>query len=149
MNLVNWSPARNLDDFYSDYRNLFGRAVAPTGMPEIANSEFDWRPVADIIESKNEYLVKVELPEVKREDVSITIDDGILKIEGERKFEKSADDEKQRRTESFHGSFFRAFSLPDNVNEEKIRAESKDGVLSVHLPKTAEKEREARTISIK
>jgi len=149
MNLINWSPVRDLDDFFADYRNLFGRSLSPTGKPELSSAEFQWRPAADIAENKDEYIVKAQLPEVKREDVSVTIEDGMLKIEGERKYEKKSEDEKQHRTESFYGSFFRAFSLPDNVDEAKIRAESKDGVLTVHLPKTVEQKNEARKISVK
>lgn len=149
MNLTNWSPLRDLDDFFADYRDMFGRSLSPQGKAEISSADFRWRPVADISENSDEYLVKAQLPEVKREDVSVTIDEGMLKIEGERKLEKTSADEKQHRVESFYGSFFRAFALPENVDQSKIRAECEDGVLRVHLPKIADRKAASRKISIK
>ena len=94
------------------------------------------RPSAEISETDKEFLIRAELPAVKKEDVKDTIDGGIITIQGERKQEKEAKDEKVHRIESFYGSFTRSFGLPENVNAEAIRCESKDGVLTVHVPKS-------------
>lgn len=149
MNLINWSPLREMDDFFSDYRNMFGRATARDGIPQLKDSDIHWRPVANISETDDEYLVKAELPEVRTEDVSVTIENGVLKLEGTRNYEQESKDETQHRTESFYGSFFRAFTLPDNVDEDNIRAACKDGILKVHLPKSNERKAEARKIAVK
>jgi HSP20 family protein len=95
----------------------------------------EWSPAADITETETEYLVKAELPGVKREDVKVTQEDGVLTIEGERKYEKEEKGEKAHRVERFYGTFSRSFSLPDDADAKAIRAETKDGVLNVHIPK--------------
>ena len=95
-----------------------------------------WTPTANISETQKEYLIKAELPEVKKEDVKITLTDGVITISGERKQEQEEIDTNEIRIESFYGTFSRSFSLPDNVDTKGIRAESKDGVLRVHVPKS-------------
>jgi HSP20 family protein len=95
----------------------------------------EWTPLVDISENSREYRIKVELPEVNREDISVTAEAGALTIMGERKFEKVETDRKYHRVERAYGTFGRSFSLPDDANPAKVRAEFKDGVLSVHLMK--------------
>ena len=90
----------------------------------------------DISEDDKEYLIKAELPEVKREDVKVTAEAGSLTITGERKFEKEEKDKKYHRVERSYGSFVRNFSFPDDASPAKVSAEFKDGVLTVHLGKT-------------
>jgi len=90
----------------------------------------------NISETDKEYLIRAELPAVKKEDVQVTFDDGMITVKGERKQQKEDKNEKYHRTESFYGSFERSFSLPDNVNADAICCESKDGILTVHIPKT-------------
>jgi len=107
-----------------------------------------WRPATDISETKKAYVVKAQLPDVKREDVSVTVDNGMLKIEGKREWKKEEDDEKQHRTESFYGTFARSFSLPEDVDVSKIRAETKDGVLTVRLPKSKADKSEPKKIEV-
>lgn len=94
-----------------------------------------WAPVADICETQKEFLVKAELPGVRREDVHVTLEDGVLTISGERRHEKEDTSGKMHRVERFHGTFSRSFALPENADPAGIRAESKDGVLNVHVPK--------------
>lgn len=144
MNLTKWNPMRDFDDLFSDYRSLFGRL----GYPEITSSDLQWRPATDISETKKAYVVKAQLPDVKREDVSVTVDNGMLKIEGKREWKKEEDDEKQHRTESFYGTFARSFSLPEDVDVSKIRAETKDGVLTVRLPKSKADKSEPKKIEV-
>ncbi len=98
-------------------------------------------------ETDSEYLVRADLPAVKKEDVSVTVDDDGVTISGERKFEREEKSERVHRRESFCGKFSRSLSLPDNANAGGIRAESKDGVLTVHIPKT--KSERSKAIEIK
>ena len=94
-----------------------------------------WTPLVDIIEDNNEYLVKAELPELKKEEVKVNVENGQLTISGERKSEKEEKGKKFHRIERSYGSFLRSFTLPESVNADTVSAEFKDGVLSVHLPK--------------
>ena len=96
----------------------------------------EWAPLVDISEDGKEYVIKAELPEVKKEDVQVTAEEGTLTITGERKFEKVEKDKKYHRVERAYGSFVRSFSLPDDASPAKVSAEFKDGVLTVHLGKT-------------
>ena len=109
-----------------------GRSLASGGN----GRKLDWAPSADISETEKEYMIRAELPAVKKEDVQVTYEDGIITIKGERKQQKDEKGEKFHRTETFYGSFERSFSLPDNVNSDAIRCESKDGILTLHVPKT-------------
>jgi HSP20 family protein len=97
--------------------------------------KIEWTPAVDIKETEKEYLVKAELPGVKREDVKVSLEDGVLMIEGERRQEKDTEGEKTHRVERFYGTFCRSFTLPEYADAKAIRAESKDGVLKVHVPK--------------
>lgn len=126
MNLITWSPFRELDQLFSRY----ARDMSPAG------DNMQWRPSADIVENEKEYLIKADLPEVKKEDIDISVENGVLTLSGERRIEKSTDDEKEHRRETFYGRFARSFALPEDVDQTKISAESKDGVLRVHLPKS-------------
>ena len=94
-----------------------------------------WTPLMDISEDNNEYLVKAELPELKKEEVKVNVENGELTISCERKSEKEEKGKKFHRIERSYGSFLRSFTLPESVNADKVSAEFKDGMLSVHLPK--------------
>ena len=106
----------------------------------------DWIPVAEITEDDKEFLVKLEVPEVKKEDMKIEVQNGSLCISGERKYEKK--DRKLHRVERFYGSFERSFSLPNNVDPDSIKAESNEGVLSIHLLKTEVKTTAIQSVKI-
>ena len=106
----------------------------------------DWIPVAEITEDDKEFLVKLEVPEVKKEDMKIEVQNGSLCISGERKYEKK--DKKLHRVERFYGSFERSFSLPNNVDPDSIKAESNEGVLSIHLLKTEVKTTAIQSVKI-
>lgn len=96
----------------------------------------EWSPLVDITEDEKEYLIKAELPEVKKEEVKITVQDDVLTISGERKYEKEEKGKKYHRVERAYGSFVRSFTLPEDADGTKVAAEFKDGVLKVHLPKS-------------
>lgn len=146
MNLTHWEPFKDADDFLRTFApGLLGRWRLPS---ELRSKEFEWSPVADITETEKEFLVKAELPGVKREDVKVTLDAGVLTIAGERKIEKDDKNEKSHRVERFYGTFSRSFGLPDNVDAASVRADSKDGVLNVHIPKVAAV-RKAKAVEIR
>ncbi len=135
MSMIRWDP-------FADADALFGRLI-PSRFPDWSRmalpgngKKLEWAPSADISETEKEYVIRAELPAVKKEDVQVTFDDGLITIKGERKQQKDEKGEKFHRVESFYGSFERSFSIPDNVNAETIRCESKDGILTVHIPKT-------------
>ena len=95
----------------------------------------DWSPLVDITEDDHEYLFKADLPEMKKDDVKVTIENGILYISGERRAEKEEKKRKFHRLERLFGTFERRFTLPEDADPTKIVAEFRDGVLQVHLPK--------------
>jgi len=141
MSLIRWDPSRELEDMGERLNRVF----AGFGRPGLARASEagrealtvpDWAPMVDITEIDDEYLIKAEIPEVKREDVKVSVENGVLTLQGERKQEKEEKGKKFHRMERYYGSFMRTFTVPDNVDETKVRAEFKDGVLNVHLPKT-------------
>jgi HSP20 family protein len=106
-----------------------------TRMPRTTEGEFEFLPLADVVEREKEYLIKVDLPEVPKEDVKVFFEEGVLTIKGERKVEKEVKGEKMHRSERYYGAFERSFVLPEDIDPKMIKAESKDGVLWVHIPK--------------
>lgn len=133
--LTSWNPLRELGSLESRLDRLFGLTSLTRNGGKEAMTVSQWTPLVDIIEDSNEYLVKAELPELKKEDVKVSVENGELTISGERKSEKEEKDKRFHRIERSYGSFIRSFTLPESVNADKVSAEFKDGVLSVHLPK--------------
>ena len=131
MRLTRWEPFREVDDLFRGFTPFFGHGP----LTRFVEGEHEFMPLADVIEREKEYLIKVDLPEVRKEDVKILIDEGLLSIKGERKLEKEVKGEKVHRTERFVGTFERSFMLPDDIDAKLIKAESRDGVLMIHLPK--------------
>ena len=137
MNIVNWTPFRDMEGFFDRYYNALGRAPLAGNDVEL-RKKMEWRPSVDISETEKHYLIKVELPEVEKDDVDVAIENGILTISGERHFESEEETETKHRIESMYGRFARSFTLPSDVDEANISAKSKNGVLKVWLPKVAE-----------
>jgi HSP20 family protein len=137
MNIVRWNPFRELEDVQTRLNRLFGE----TPMRDAGGGDnvffADWAPPVDIEENDKEYLIKAELPEVAKENVKVEMLDGVLTIEGERKQEKEEKGKKFHKVERSYGRFVRQFALPKEVEAAKIQAEFKEGMLNVHLPKTA------------
>ena len=147
MNIVNWTPFRDMEGIFDRYNNLLGRSpFALEG--EMKGKGLDWRPTVDISETKKHYVIKAELPEVEKDDVSVSVENGMLTISGERHFKKEEETETTHRVESMYGSFSRTFTLPSDADEEHITAKTKDGVLKVRVPKVAEKKEEPVKISV-
>lgn len=136
MALVRWDPFRELEEVSDRLNRMFARPVARTSNGKETMIVADWTPSVDISETEGEYQIKAEIPDVKKEDVKVTLEDGVLTIQGERKQEKEEKGKKFHRIERSYGSFVRSFSLPDVIEEEKVKAEFKDGVLNLHLPKS-------------
>jgi HSP20 family protein len=146
MRVIKWEPFRDVDDvfdrLFAESMRRWPRVGAATPPPR------EWAPAADVSETDGEYVIKAELPEVRKEDVSITVQDGVLTLSGERKQEKVEEQEKVHRIERFYGSFARRFALPENADEQGIRAESRDGVIVIHIPKQRVVEPQPRQIQI-
>ena len=135
--LRNWNQQKVLEAWQHALGSLVHRPPVhwPEGQEEpLAVAE--WAPLVDISEDDKEYLIKAELPDVRKEDVKVTAEEGTLTLKGERKFEKEEKGKKYHRVERAYGTFVRNFSLPDDASPAKVSAEFKDGVLSVHLAKT-------------
>jgi len=136
MNLVKWGPFRELEDISTRLNRIFNDT--PARAPDAENYFFaDWAPPVDIEETDKEYLIKAELPGIAKENVKVEMLDGVLTIEGERKTEEVGKGKKLHKVERSYGKFVRQFSLPAEVDAAKIQAEFKEGMLNVHLPKTA------------
>jgi len=133
MQLTKWNPFREIEDMF----DLYSRAlnVPRKGSQEILSTG-DWAPRVDISETDKAFTIKAEIPEVKKADVKVTVDNGVLTIRGERKQEKEEKNKKFHRVERYYGSFTRSFTLPDNVDETQIEASFKDGMLNLQLTKT-------------
>ncbi|WP_447972239.1 Hsp20/alpha crystallin family protein [Nitrospira sp. Kam-Ns4a] len=136
MNLELWDPFRELEDISERLSRMVSRPSGRRPERREALTVADWTPRVDIIETEKEFLIKAELPEVKKEDVKVTVQDGVLTIQGERKQEKDEKGKKFHRIERAYGSFIRSFLVPDHADEAHVSAEFKDGVLTLHLPKS-------------
>ncbi|HMU30365.1 MAG: Hsp20/alpha crystallin family protein [Nitrospira sp.] len=138
MAIVRWDPFRELEEMSDRLNRMItrpGAAQTATQGKEVMTVA-DWAPTVDISETEAEYAIKAELPEVKKEDVKVTVEDGVLTLQGERKQEKEDKGKKYHRIERSYGRFVRSFTLPDTVDESKVKAEYTDGVLHLHLPKS-------------
>jgi HSP20 family protein len=133
MNIVRWNPFREFDDIQTRLGRLFNERTV--GQDDSFFTA-DWMPAVDVQETEKEYLIKADLPEVKKEDVKVTVHDGVMTIEGERKLEKEEKGKKFHRIEREYGRFVRRFTLPDGADEAKVAADFKEGVLNVRVPKS-------------
>lgn len=131
-----WDPLQEFSELQNRLTHLFGRTALRPGNGEETLAIADWAPAVDISEDNKEFLVKAELPGLKREEVKVTVEDGVLSITGERKVEKEEKNKKYHRIERSYGSFVRSFTLPEGADAAKVNAEFKDGVLNVHLAKS-------------
>jgi HSP20 family protein len=135
--ITRWDPFKELDELQSRLSTLFGRSpVRKNGEKDELMTVAEWAPLVDIIEDEHEYLIKAELPEVKKEEVKVTVQDGVLSLAGDRKFVREEKDKKYHRLERAYGSFVRTFSLPEDADDNKVTADFKEGILQVHLPKS-------------
>ena len=135
MDATGWNPSRELADMSDRLNRVFAR-VPRGGEENEAMTVADWVPLVDISETGAEYMIKAEIPGVKKEDVKVTLEHGVLSIRGMRKQEVDGNSIKYHRVERSYGNFVRNFSLPDLVDDAKLEAVVKDGILTLHLPKS-------------
>ena len=128
MSIVKRTPFRDFENFMTNWHLPW----AHEGMD--MSREMTWKPSVDITEENKEFLIKVEVPEVKKEDLRVEVENGVLSIKGERREE--TEDKKRHRIERFYGSFERSFTLPENVRDDGVEANMEDGMLYIHLAKT-------------
>lgn len=146
MSLTRWDPFRELEDMSQRLNRFFGSGALSRGQEQL---EFpDWQPSVDISETADGFTITAELPEVKKEDIKVTLENGTLTLKGERRQEKQEQGKKFHRIERSYGSFLRSFSLPDTVDESKVHADVKDGVLKIQLQKSAPQKTKAVDVKI-
>src|SRR5216117_1927390 len=137
--VITWNPLRQMEQATQNRFNpvFLGGFPNRMGSGEIDSlAVADWSPEVDISEDDRGYLLKADLPEMKKDDVRVTVENGILSVSGERKTEKEDLKKKFHRIERCYGTFRRSFTLPEDADSTKVTAEFRDGVLKVHLPTT-------------
>jgi len=144
MSMIRWNPNRELANFRRSFGRLFNEwdDEAPT------RTSF-WKPAVDIFETKDSLVMKVELPGVNKEDVKIDLDNQILTLSGERKFDHEVKEDDYHRIERAYGQFQRSFTLPNKIDAERIEAHYRDGMLEVVLPKKEEAKPRQININVK
>lgn len=136
MNIIKYDPFRDLRSLQDEMNRLF-----TSSLPRHTNREemsAGWAPSVDIYESENQIVLEAELPGMKREDFEVSIENNVITLRGKRHFEKKDDGDNYHRVERAYGTFTRSFNLPRTVSTEGIKADFKNGVLSVTLPKNVE-----------
>lgn len=145
MELVRWQPFEGL--IQSHINDLFDETLGrPRGFSPAPNGV--WLPPVDVLESKDSYLIRAELPGMKKEDFNLEVKEGTLTLSGERKLEKPADGVEYHRVERVAGKFTRSFTLPQTVKTNDIKASYRDGILEIHVPKTEEAKPRQISISV-
>jgi HSP20 family protein len=139
-----WDPFRELEEMSSRLNRVFAR----NPVSDEALKGVDFTPSINVSETPQAYVIKAELPGVKKEDVHLTVEQGLLTLRGERKYESEHKDEKVHRVETAYGTFMRQFRVPEDAAPEGIEASYKDGVLNVRLPKAAPKNVETKRIPV-
>ena len=135
--LITWNQLREMEEAQNRMTRFLGGFPTRRGTGETHSlAVADWSPEVDISQDEHEYLLKADLPEIKKDDLRVTVEDGILCVSGERKSEKEDQKRKFHRVERSYGSFRRSFTLPEHTDSKKVTAEFCDGVLKVHLPTT-------------
>jgi HSP20 family protein len=142
-----WNPFKERDELESRLATVLAAREATANGGKEALTVTQWSPLVDITEDEKEYLIKAELPDMKKEDVRLRVEHDVLTISGERKFEKEEKGRKYHRIERAYGSFVRSFSLSEDADGNNVTANFKDGVLQVHLPKSVKAKQ--KTVEIK
>jgi HSP20 family protein len=132
---IRWQPFRSGNTLQEQVNRLFESTYGGRSSESALTT---WSPAVDIYDTENELVLKADLPAIDEKDLDIRIENNTLTVRGERKFEKQVNEDNYLRVERSYGSFSRSFSLPNTINTEAIRAEYKNGVLTVQMPKRAE-----------
>ena len=147
--ITRWNPINEFEDLINRYNRYFG-LPATDGNREGKDlfHRTDWAPAVDIRENKDAFVIDAELPGMNREDVKVTVHEGVLTIQGERKQEEETVDDRHHRVERVYGSFIRRFTLPENVDADSVKARFRDGVLSLSLKKAEPAEPKAIEVDV-
>lgn len=152
MSIIRWDPMRELDDMQRRFQSYFSTPSSSTpGFGSFLNEQLSspqWLPACDISETPEAYSVHAELPDMRKEDIKITVQDGLLTLMGERKMEKEEKNKRYHRVERSYGRFQRSFTLPTAVDENKVTATYRDGVLNVLVPKSTSGSAQPKEIRI-
>jgi HSP20 family protein len=146
--LTSWNPKKEFEELDKRLASWFDRKPMGLTHDKELMKAMDWAPSVDVTEDEKEYLISADAPGVKREDVKVTVQEGVLTIAGERKSEKEEKGKKFHKVERSYGSFSRSFTIPEDAEEDKLSAEFKEGVLTVHLPKTAQPKPKSKEIKV-
>jgi HSP20 family protein len=144
--ITRWDQSRGLTSLQDQVNRLFAGNFTPdrSGHDDLAT----WAPPVDIYETENELVLKADLPGLEDKDIDVRVENNMLTIRGERKFEKDVNEDNYFRVERATGPFTRSFSLPNTVSSESVRAEYRNGVLTLHLPKSEESKPKQIKISV-
>ncbi len=137
MAIIRWDPFRDLVTLRERMNRLFEDAFTSRGDEKdlVASS---WSPSVDIYETENEIVLTAEIPGVDEKNIEIKLEDNTLSLKGERNFEKETKEENYHRIERAYGSFYRSFTIPRNIDQDNIKAESENGILRISMPKKPE-----------
>jgi len=137
MALIRWDPFKDPITMREIMNSLFEEAFTSRGEEKDLNAG-TWTPSVDIYETENDIVLTSEVPGIDEKDIEIKIENNTLTLKGERKFEKEAKEENYHRIERSYGSFYRSFTLPNYINQDKINAEYENGALKITMPKKTE-----------
>jgi HSP20 family protein len=146
MTLMRWKPFGDLVSMQGRINRLFDDAFSGLGKDQ--ENFADWYPATDIYETKDDYVFKLEVPGLAKDDVNVELNNNTLTIKGEKKENKEVKKDDYHRVESFNGSFTRSYTLPRNVDAKKIKANMKDGILELHIPKAEEAKPKSISINV-
>jgi HSP20 family protein len=135
MNLVRWNPSGEMTAMQNRINRMFNAPYWPAGRMDDDTTMGRWNPAVDLYEKDDHFVIKAELPGVDKKNIAIDLKDRVLTLSGERSYENEVKDENYYRRERSYGKFQRAFTLPADVDSDKIKAEFKDGLLQIEVPK--------------
>jgi HSP20 family protein len=135
MAITRWDPFRDLSILQERMNRVFEDAAVRGWKNDEPSATTSWSPAVDIYETDSEIMFQAELPGVDRKDIALQLENNVLTLKGDRRFEKETNQENYHRIERSYGGFSRAFTIPTIVDEDKIRADYKDGILKIALPK--------------
>ena len=146
MNLVRWNPLGEMTTMQNRINRMFNAPYWPAGRMDYKTGMGMWNPAVDLYEKDDHFVIKAELPGVDKKDISIDLKDRVLTLSGERSYENEVKEDSHYRRERSCGKFQRAFTLPADVDSDKIKAEFKDGLLQIEVPKPEEQKPKQVTI---
>jgi len=136
MAIIRWRPIGEIDSFKREMDRMFDDFFRPSS--ELSESSLSWYPSVDVKETKDEFVISAEVPGMSKDDIKINISDNTLTIKGEKKEEKKEENHNYHRIERRFGTFQRSFTLPTQIEEKKVKASYKDGILTISMPKKEE-----------